>query len=242
MVLDDHSRAVAGYSVFLGAPTAAQTALAFRQAVWRKPDPAWTVCGLPSVLYSDHGPDFTGAPIGQVCADVKVQLVHSTPGKPRGRGKVEWFIGTLTTELLPTLPGYIPPGNHAIPVTPAALTLSQLDAAVGRFIVHGYHRRVHPETGQTPADRWAAGGWLPRLPESTVELDLLLLTVAAPREGAARWHPPVRAALLLNHTAAFVGEPVTIRYDPRGLAEIRVYHHNVFVCRALAPEIAATSI
>lgn len=82
VVLDDHSRAVAGYSVFLGAPTAAQTALAFRQAVWRKPDPAWTVCGLPSVLYSDHGPDFTGAPIGQVCADVKVQLVHSTPGKP----------------------------------------------------------------------------------------------------------------------------------------------------------------
>ena len=80
------------------------------------------------------------------------------------------------------------------------------------------------------------------MPESTVELDLLLLTVAAPREGAARWHPPVRAALLLNHTAAFVGEPVTIRYDPRGLAEIRVYHHNVFVCRALAPEIAATSI
>ena len=37
VVLDDHSRAVAGYSVFFGAPTAAQTALAFGQAVWRKP-------------------------------------------------------------------------------------------------------------------------------------------------------------------------------------------------------------
>ena len=41
---------------------------------------------------------------------------------------------------------------------------------------------MHPETGQTPADRWAAGGGLPRLPESLAELDLLLLTVATPRK------------------------------------------------------------
>jgi putative transposase len=34
---------------------------------------------------------------------VKVQLIHSTPGKPRGTGKVERFFGTLTTELLPTM-------------------------------------------------------------------------------------------------------------------------------------------
>ena len=53
---DDHSRAVAGYTVFLGAPSSLQTALALRQAVWRKSDPAWPVCGLPAVLYSDHAP------------------------------------------------------------------------------------------------------------------------------------------------------------------------------------------
>jgi putative transposase len=55
VILDDHSRAVAGYTVFLGDPTALQTALALRQAVWRKADPGWTVCGLPAALYSDHG-------------------------------------------------------------------------------------------------------------------------------------------------------------------------------------------
>jgi putative transposase len=42
--------------------------------------------------------------------------------------------------------------------------------------------------------------------------------------------------------AAFVGEAVTVRYDPRDLAEIRVYHQGVFVCRAVSPEIAAASI
>ena len=105
------------FTVFLGDPTALQTALALRQAIWRKGDPAWQVCGLPAVLYSDHGGDFTSDHIAQVCADVKVQLVHSTPGKPRGRGKVERLFGTITTELLPTLPGHIPPGNHGKPVT-----------------------------------------------------------------------------------------------------------------------------
>ena len=49
VILDDHSRAVAGYTVFLGDPTALQTALALRQAIWRKTDPAWPVCGVPAV-------------------------------------------------------------------------------------------------------------------------------------------------------------------------------------------------
>ena len=58
--------------------------------------------------------------------------------------------------------------------------------------------RVHRETGQTPADRWAAGDWLPRLPESLEELDLLLLTETAP-QSAARWHPLPRVAVSLHH-------------------------------------------
>ena len=38
------------------------------------------------------------------------------------------------------------------------------------------------------------------------------------------------------------GEPVTIRYDPRDLAEIRVYHHDEFLCRAVSPEIATVTV
>ena len=242
VILDDRSRAVAGYTVFLGAPTAAQTALAFRQAVWRKSDPQWAVCGLPAALYSDHGADFTGTHIAQVCADLKVQLIHSTPGRPRGRGKIERFFGTITTELLPTLAGHIPPGNHGKPVTAAALTLSQLDAAVGRFVVGDYHRRVHPETGQAPADRWAAGGWLPRMPESLEQLDLLLLTIATPRK-VQRDGISLHGLRYFSTTlAAYIGEPVTIRYDPRDLAEIRVYHRGDYLCRAVAPDIASATV
>jgi putative transposase len=40
IIIDDHSRAIAGYLSFEG-PKAAQTALALRQAIWRKQDPRW---------------------------------------------------------------------------------------------------------------------------------------------------------------------------------------------------------
>lgn len=36
IIEDDHSRAIAGYGLNLGAPSALTTALAFRQAIWRK--------------------------------------------------------------------------------------------------------------------------------------------------------------------------------------------------------------
>src|SRR5664279_2445215 len=42
--------------------------------------------------------------------------------------------------------------------------------------------------------------------------------------------------------AAYVGEEVTIRYDPRDLAEIRVFHQGSFLCIAVSPELAAASI
>jgi putative transposase len=54
VILDDHSRAVPGYAVNLTDPSALQTALALRQAIWRKADPAWHVCGIPETLYSDY--------------------------------------------------------------------------------------------------------------------------------------------------------------------------------------------
>ena len=42
--------------------------------------------------------------------------------------------------------------------------------------------------------------------------------------------------------AAYVGEPVTIRYDPRDIAEMRVFHRNRFLCRAINPEHAGRTV
>lgn len=113
VVMDDHSRAVCGYMVFAGAPSAMNTALALRQAIWRKTDPAWAMCGLPDVLYIDHGSDFTSRHLEYTAVSLKVRLIFSTVGRPQGRGKIERFFGTVNTELLSTLPGNLAPGVKA---------------------------------------------------------------------------------------------------------------------------------
>src|SRR5664279_6434113 len=79
------------------------------------------------------------------------------------------------------------------------------------------------------------------MPDSAEALDLLL-TVATPRKvqrDGIRCHGLRYISLTL---AAFVGEAVTVRYDPRDLAEIRVFHRGAFLCRGVSPEIAAVSI
>jgi putative transposase len=239
VILDDYSRAVAGYYLTFQPPSAIQTALALRQAIWRKTESQWHVCGIPAVFYSDHASDFTSRHLEQVSADLKMQLVFSTPGQPRGRGRIERFFQTVNQLFLCELPGFAPEG--APPATPA-LTLAAFEPLLRAFLLETYHQRTHSETHQTPQDRWEAGGFLPQLPESVDQLDLLLLTVAKPRR-VQRDGIRFQGFRYLDVTlAVYVGEDVTIRYDPRDMAQIRVYQHDAFICRAVCQELAGQTI
>jgi DNA invertase Pin-like site-specific DNA recombinase len=129
---------------------ALQTALALRRAIWRKEDAAWTVCGIPDVLYTDHGSDFISRHIEQVCAELKIRLVFSLPGQPRGRGRIERFFGTINTRCLAALPGYI---AHDGGVPEPGISLIELGAVLRRFIIGEYHHTPHSATGEKPEAR-----------------------------------------------------------------------------------------
>jgi putative transposase len=238
IILDDYSRAVAGYALSFSAPSAIQTALALRQAIWRKTQPGWHICGIPQILYTDHGSDFTSHHIEQVTANLKIQLVFSAVGRPRGRGKIERFFRSLSQVLLQRLPGYKPAGSSA----KAVLSLAQLAAEIENYLIHEYNVTPHRGTGQAPQARWAASGFLPQMPESLAHLDLLLLTVPKTRRvrpdgihfSGMRYIDPT--------LAAYVGEQVLLRYDPRDVAEIRVFHEDRFLCRAVCQELAGETV
>jgi len=83
---------------------------------------------------------------------------------------------------------------------------------------------------------------LPRMPDSLEALDLLLLTVATPRKVQRDGIHCHRLRYFSITLAPYVGEPATIRYDPRDLAEIRVYHRDKFLCRAVSPDIASVTV
>ena len=74
-VIDDYSRSIAGYFLSFDPPSSLRTSLAMRQAIWRKADAHWQVCGIPDVLYVDNGADFVSKHLEQVAVDLKIRLV-----------------------------------------------------------------------------------------------------------------------------------------------------------------------
>jgi putative transposase len=236
IIFDDYSRCIAGYELSFLSPSAMKTALCLRMAIWRKKEPQWIICGIPSTLYTDHGSDFTSAHIEQVCIDLKINLIFSQIAQPRGRGKIERFFLTLNQKILCELPGYTKNKNK----TPQ-WTLAELDRVLRQFIVE-YNHSEHSQTQVSPALRWEQGGFLPHLPECIEQLDLLLFTLVKPRQilrdgirfQGLRYLDPV--------LADYVGESVIIRYDPADVTAIRVFYHGHFLCQPVCQELSHQTV
>jgi putative transposase len=108
-----------------------------------------------------------------------MRLTHSIPGQPWGRGRIERFFKTVQQMLLCELPGYAPPQGPVRGVPQR--TLGDLDTRFRAFILGVYRVRPHSETQMPPQQRWEGGGFLPQMPDSLEQLEVLLLTVAQPR-------------------------------------------------------------
>jgi putative transposase len=236
---DDYSRMIVGYRLSFQKSTALTTALTLRQAICRKDDPRWHAYGIPTVFYSDHGSDFTSKHMEQVAADLPMELIFSQVSVPRGRGKIERFFRSVDQLLLQDTPGYCPKGATGVEAT---LTLAAFEQRFRTWLLEDYHTRVHDETKCKPAERWEAGGFVPRMLKSLEQLDLLLLTVAKTRrvqQDGIRF----QGYRYIDPTlASYVKEDVVIRYDPADMAEIRVFHQDHFVCRALCAELSGQTV
>ena len=226
VVIDDFSRAIAGFSLFIGDPSSLQTGLALRQAIWYKQDKIWVISGIPETLYTDHGSDFTSNHITQVCLDLKINLIHSIVGKPRGRGKVERFFLSLEQKLLSSLR-----------IKKKIYKLPELEELIKEFIINDYNCSIHTATKEKPIDLWNKSKIIPNMPESIAKLNSLLLTPKKSRivqrdgirfSGLRYYHP---------NLCAYVGEIVIIKFDPADLGEIWVYEADKLICKAVCEDL-----
>src|SRR5215469_15473079 len=122
------------------------------------------------------------------------------------------------------------------------LTLAEFDNRFRTFLLDVYQRRENAETKMPPAERWQANGFLPRMPESLEQLDLLLIHVAKARQVRTDGIHFQNLRYISTTLAAYVGETVTLRIDPRDMAEIRVFYKDKFLCRAVCAELAGQTV
>lgn len=237
IIIDDYSRCISGYELSFMAPSAKKTSLALRQGIWNKKEPNWSICGIPSTLYTDHGSDFTSTHIEQVCADLKINLVFSTVGMPRGRGKIERFFRTLNQLLISDLSGYIG-SNNSKPL----YSLSQLSSLIHKFILEYNQKENEQINKETPKYRWEKNGFLPRLPESVEQLDSLLFTTTKLRKIGRDGIRFQGLKFLDPILAEYVGENVIIRFDPNDLTSIRVFYKNKFLCQPICMDLDKQSV
>jgi putative transposase len=179
--LDDHSRAVMA-ARFGFAEDTIRLAAALR--------PALASRGVPEHAYVDNGSAFVDAWLLRACAKLGIKLVHSQPGRPEGRGKIERFFRTVRDQFLVELTE-----ERAARIQ----DLAELNKLFTAWTETVYHVRQHSETGQPPLARWEAGGPFP-LP---AEADL------AEAFRWSEWRTVSKTALVSLHGNRYQVDPAT---------------------------------
>lgn len=195
--IDDHSRAVPGHRWGLSEDTVRMEA-ALRHGLASR--------GVPRSIYVDNGSSFVAAPLIRACAVLGIRLVHSRPGQPEGRGKIERFFRTVRDQFLVEITAR-PPAD-----------LVELNRLFAAWVETAYHRRVHTETGQTPLERFTAPG-PPVLPSPELLHEAFLWSEhrQVTKTATVSLHGNV-----FEVDASLVGRKVEIVFDPFDLTTVEV--------------------
>lgn len=196
--LDDHSRLVPGWRWGTAEDTLRAEA-ALRRGLQTR--------GIPEAIYLDNGSPFVSAQLLRACACLRVRLIHSRPGRPEGRGKIERFFRTVRDQFLVEV-------AHT-----SVADVAHLNQLFGAWIETVYHRAVHSETGQSPLERFTGGAAGLRYPSATELHEAFLWS---------EWRTVTKTATVSLHSntyevdAALVGRKVELVFDPFDLTRIEV--------------------
>jgi len=196
--LDDHSRLFCGYrwaarEDVLNASRALRAGIASR--------------GVPKAVYVDNGSPFVSGQLLRACAVLGIRLIHSRPGRPEGRGKIERAFRTVREQLLVELERR-PPASVQV-----------LNEIFQAWVESVYHRREHSETGQAPLERFLAAAGAPPVPS---ERSLREAFRWSERRTVSRTGTVEMHGNTYEVDPGLAGRRVELVFDPLALADIEV--------------------
>jgi putative transposase len=214
--LDDHARVFTGYRWALREDTLRLEA-ALRAGMEAR--------GLPEAIYVDNGSPFASGQLDRACAELGVRLIHSRPGRPEGRGKIERVFRTVRDQFLVEI------GDGDVE------DLATLNRLFEAWVETVYHRRTHSETGQAPIERFLAAG--PPTPPDPQRLRQAFLW--------SEHRVVTKTATVSLHSntyqvdAALAGQRVELVFDPFDLTDIQVRYQGRLMGRAVPHRIGRHS-
>jgi putative transposase len=215
--LDDHSRLAVGYR-FGFAEDTVRLAAALQ--------PALAARGVPGSCYVDNGSAYVDAWLLRACGKLGIRLIHSTPHRPQGRGKIERFFRTVREQFLVEVTDSTAEQLAERGLT-AAAALLELNALCTAWVESEYHHRVHSETGQTPLQRWDTGwqaaGHGPAMASADALTEAFLWS---------QWRTVTKTATVSLHGNTYQVEPVLVGrkvelvFSPFDLETIQVRYRD----------------
>jgi putative transposase len=204
--IDDHSRCLVGYRWGLAEDTLRLEA-ALRAGLSAR--------GVPAALYVDNGSAFASKQLERACAVLGIRLIHSRPGQPAGRGKIERAFRTVREQFLVELEAR-PQG---------CADLAELNRLFQAWVEGVYHRRTHSETGQPPLERFLAGfgDQAPKLPSPAELRDAFLW---AERRQVTKTAEVSLHGNRYHVDPALVGASVELVFDPFDLTQLEVRYQG----------------
>lgn len=172
--------------------------------------------GLPRKLYVDNGPYFRAHHLDYSCASLGIALIHCTPNRPVGKGKIERFNRTIRTQFLSTIP--------------KGISLEELNERFASWIETQYHLAVHGSTGEKPINRYVRHLHLIRTAPKNLDDHF--------RMRAERRVDKDRTVSLCGKAyeapVELTGRKVVLLYNPDDLHRVEVFH-NEQSCGFLVP-------
>ncbi len=232
-------------------PRASAVALLIRKAIL-----AW---GVPEVIKTDNGSDFTARDTTRLFASLGIEAETSEAYSPQQKGHVERAIGTFQREVGPLLPGFI---GHSVADRKAietrksfaqrlgeteaetfgvAITGAQLQGYVDQWATLIYAHRPHAGLkDRTPSQAALSAARSIRMVDERA-LDLLLMPVA----GSDGRRTVTKFGVRIDHyqyltTTILPGTNVFVRQDPADAGRIYIFEEDggVFLGTGSCPELS----
>jgi len=171
---------------------------------------------IPESVYVDNGSIYSSHQLKNICASLGIQLIHSRPYKPQGRGKNEKVHQLVDRAFKSEVELLLKQGKIS--------TLSEVNELFSAFLSKYYTKRVHKATKQAPMSRWEGCEY----PLKKAPLDTLY---------DAFMYEDVRSVsktgIISLYTNEYEVEPflcgkkVKVRFDPYDLGKgVQVYFDN----------------